>query len=395
MRSSVLFGRAVRTAVTGVLVGSLVATTGASPATAAPASVSWAQEGYGPGNTGYNPRERVITAATVGRLDYRWSILSPVVPRSCPRQAPPVVAGGRLFLADQRGFGAYSAGTGRRIWRHGFSDPGDAVTPTLAVVGNILLVASSSCASVSDPDGDLTAYDAATGVVRWSRHRDAPMYRMVVDGDVIAVGGADAGADVVSAYRLGDGAELWNRDGARLTAGVSARGRLLLTRADHSGTDAVSIATGAVRWSTTKEWSPVAADLTGQRFFVTDPAGALLAVDAATGAVRWTATGAGGAVAVTADRVYAANGEHLVALRADNGGPVWDQDMYGTVGRPIVAGSILYVTVGDRYLEILDPGTGETVVYDWQIVDVVDHAVVVDGRLYVTSGRVLDTYTTS
>src|SRR5688572_11885768 len=84
----------------------------ATAATASPASagaVDWAQDGFGAGNTGTNPYERTITASNAGALRYRWSVLSGVSRGTCMFQAPPVVADGRLFLADQSGFGAYRA----------------------------------------------------------------------------------------------------------------------------------------------------------------------------------------------------------------------------------------------------------------------------------------------
>jgi outer membrane protein assembly factor BamB len=122
----------------------------------------------------------------------------------------------------------------------------------------MLLAAVNDCGSTSDPDGDLTAYDAATGAVRWTVHRDALLYRIVVDRDIVAVGGGDASADVVSAYRRRDGALLWMRTGVEMGAGVSAGGRLLLTRTDHSGAVAVEIGTGRPLWTSTAEWTAAA-----------------------------------------------------------------------------------------------------------------------------------------
>jgi outer membrane protein assembly factor BamB len=382
----------LRAVVAGVIAGALLST----PAAAA-APDGWLQDGYGPGNTGVNPAEHTVTAANVGKLRYRWSLVSPVVRGSCNFQTPPVVAGGRLFLPDQAGFGAYNAATGARVWRHAYSSAGDSVPPKFAVAGSTLLAAGNTCGSTSDPDGDLTAYNAATGAVRWTVHRDAPMWQLVVDGDVIAIGGGDAGDDVVSAYRLADGARLWTRSGVELGAGASAAGRLLLTRVDHSGAVAVNLATGKALWSTPADLSVNAADPSGHRFYATRADGALVAVDAKTGAVAWTRPavtplGASAALATDATRLYIASDEHLIALRATDGAKLWDVDLYGEVYRPIEAGGVLYVAAHSQPLAMLDPATGESLDPDPLIADTYGHPVLAAGRLYVTTGRILDAF---
>jgi outer membrane protein assembly factor BamB len=381
----------------GLLAGALTVSI-ASPAMAKAAPSSWAQDGYGPGNTGDNPAEHTITSANVASLRYRWSLLSPVVRGSCMAQSPPVVADGRLFLPDQAGIGAYNAVTGTRLWRRAVKWPGDQETPKLAVIGSTLLAAADTCGSVSDPDGDLTAYNAATGATRWTLHRDAPIYQMVVERNVVVLGGGDAGDDVVSAYRLSDGKQLWTRSGAELGSSVSAGGRLLLTKADHTGAFAADLVTGKVLWSVTAQWSVLAADLGAKRFFAADPGGRLFAVNAATGAVQWSVDGAGGLngglaqVAADAARIYASQGEHLIALRLGDGEKVWDRDLFGEVGRPVVAGDVVYVTAEDQPLTMLEPSTGNVVDDSSPIADGYGHPVIVDGRLYVTSGRLLDAY---
>jgi outer membrane protein assembly factor BamB len=359
---------------------------------------SWSQDGYGPGNTGTNPTEHIITAANVASLRYRWSLVSPVSRGSCLAQSAPVVAGGRLFLTDQGGLAAYNAVTGVRLWRKAVTVPADQETPKLAVAGSTLLAAADTCGSTSDPDGDLTAYNAMTGAQRWTVHRDAPMFRMVVDGNVVVVGGGDAGIDAVTAYRLSDGKQLWNRTGVDLAAGVSAGGRLLLSRADHSGALGVDLATGHTLWTVPAEWWVLAADPAGQRFFTADPNGRLIAVDAATGEKLWAMNGAGGMnggvaeVAVDATRIYVSHQDDVLALYTKNGKTAWSRDLFGAVGRPVVAGNVLYVPAERQPLAILEPSTGNVLDDSSPIAGVFGHPVIVDGRLYVTDGRLLDTF---
>src|SRR6185369_1751897 len=126
-----------------VIVSAILTTPGVAAAKIAPGS--WSQDGYGPGNTGNNPSEHVITAANVASLRYRWSLVSPVSRGSCMAQSPPVVASGRLFLTDQGGFAAYNAVTGARLWRKAMAGPADRQTPKLAVAGATLLAAADTC----------------------------------------------------------------------------------------------------------------------------------------------------------------------------------------------------------------------------------------------------------
>jgi outer membrane protein assembly factor BamB len=380
--------------IVGALVAGPVTTApaGAAPPTAKLAA-DWAQDGYGPGNTAANLLEHTITKNNVAKLRYRGSLVSPVVRASCLAQLPPVVAGGRMFLSDAAGFSAYNAVTGARLWRHTFQYPSDQEPPLFAVSGSTLLASVETCGSNSDPDSTLTAYDAATGAVRWSFKRDAPMTTMVVDDGLIAVGGGDAGLDEVGVYRLSDGARVWSRPGVALAAGVSANGRLLLTRLDHTGAVAVRLSTGSPLWTVKRDWSVVSADPAGQRFLVSDPNNDLTAVDAASGAVRWTATGASGLLATDGTRVYVTHEEHLRALRAADGRPVWDVDLQGPAERPTVAGNVVYAPADGQFLTLLDPATGESLDDLPMIPSLHGHVVVCAGRLYATDGRVLDMYT--
>jgi outer membrane protein assembly factor BamB len=363
---------------------------GAPAAAAAP--TGWAQDGYGPTNMGWNPSERTITPKTAGALTYRWSIVSPVVRASCLAQRSPVVAGGRLFLTDAQGFAAYDAGTGRRLWRHTVDSTSDEETPELAVAGDTLLAASDTCGSTSDPDGVLTAYDAATGTQRWTLRRDAPVYRSVVVGDIVVAGGGDAGIDTVTAYRLRDGRPLWTQDGVELGAGAAAGNLILLTRVDHSGSAAVDLRNGRTLWSRPTEWSVRATDRDGRHFLAATPGDDLVAVNARTGAVTWRTPHAAGTLAVDDTRVYAAHGDDLVALSLKDWHPAWKHNLWSPVARPVVAGGVVYAGSDLQSVTMLDARTGADVEDTPLIHRSAGHVVVADGRLYATDGRILDMF---
>ncbi len=96
-------------------------------------------------------------------------------------KSTPVYAGGRLFTLGMSGiFTAFDAQTGRQLWQK----PGSASQPlyhtgTSPVVdGNLVII------HLGGPgDTALTAFDTATGNVRWSWNGDSPAYGspMVVD----------------------------------------------------------------------------------------------------------------------------------------------------------------------------------------------------------------------
>src|SRR3569833_487719 len=128
-----------------------------------------------------------------------------------------------------------------------------------------------------------------------------------------------------------------------LGAEVSAQGSLLLSKADHTGATAVATATGSPLWTVKTGWSVLAADPAGTRFYVKQPDGALAAVNAATGKVVWTARGVVAKpeysvkLAVDAERLYVVREDHVLALRASDGGKVWDVRVHRVVAEVLAA----------------------------------------------------------
>jgi outer membrane protein assembly factor BamB len=366
----------------------LVSPAGASAVT----TTVWRTDGYGPGNTGYNPIETAVNTGTVASLSQAWSVVSPVVRNSCSQQSPPVVANNRLYLADQGGIAAYDATTGARAWSYRFAAPDDEVTPRLTVLGSRLFAAMNGCRSVSDPDGELVAFDALTGDVLWRVSRDAPAGVMVVDKDVVVVSGQDVGEPVVTAYRIADGVPLWSRV-ATLSRPVSANGRLLLTRFEAAGSDLVDIRTGAVLWSSPTTWSVLASGPAGGPLFAAGPGGELVRLDVETGAVAWSEPAAAGQLGTDGARLYVTQGSQLVTRDAATGSQLWRRAFSAPLGKPVVAGGVVYATVSGHGVHPLSAVTGEALDGDPPYDGAVGHPVVVNGRLYVTTGRLLDAYT--
>jgi outer membrane protein assembly factor BamB len=127
-------------------------------------------------------------------------------------EQPPVVAGGLVYVTDsQNGIQpaavtAYELDTGNQRWtqRLEMSDFGlDVSTPAVAD-GTVL---------VGDEDGNLYAFDAATGQLRY-KHSDpegalAFAGGFAITGGVLVTSDADATVRVLD---IRDGAELWRQD---------------------------------------------------------------------------------------------------------------------------------------------------------------------------------------
>jgi outer membrane protein assembly factor BamB len=305
-----------------------------------------------------------------------------------------VVAGGRVFFSDERGFGAYNAATGVKLWSVRYAEPDEQGVSAFAVSGTTLLVAEvDECKSASDQNGTLTAYNVASGAVLWSAFREEPMFTITVDKGVVVGTGDDGAGPAATAYRVSDGQLLWEKQGADAEVVASAGGRVLLTLDSGDEAQAVDIVTGVAAWTMPDPWLPQAATPDGKRFLVRTLAGALAEVNASDGSVAWSQPDAGGRVAVDNTQVYAVHNGTLTAYATGNGAPHWSTSvgalLGGYVPRPVVAGGIVYYINGQ--IDAVNSATG--VVFDNELFgSEFDHAVAENGRLYVTNGRVLDMF---
>lgn len=383
----------VRIAVAGLLAAGAVAVVQPSPAMAA--AIEWAQPGYAAGRTFYNPDESVINAGSINDLGHRWAVGLPPSPQlSCTGPSAPLVSGGRVFVTTELGIAAYHAYTGGLLWHFVWALPDDERTPQLAVSGGVLLAANTDCNSTSDPNGRLLALNAATGSVRWSANTDAPARSLVVDkGIAVVAGGSASDSDTVNAFRVSDGKFRWGRTGY-WSPGVSAGGKLLLSRTDAAGTSAVAITTGKTLWTKKKMWFGAAATPAGDHFYVTDVKGALICIKSSNGAVVWTAKGASGLIAADGKRVYRSVTDGVEALNAKNGKRLWDTAFGGDTGQPVRAGGLVYTAVdGGEPLGILNAATGSFASPGWHLGSLdTGNVVVTGGQLYLVNGNTLYAY---
>ncbi|GGJ80645.1 hypothetical protein GCM10010123_08210 [Pilimelia anulata] len=353
----------------------------AARAAAGRGAAGWGTGGYGPGNTGYQPDERRITARTVGGLRLAWQRGPSLDDADCRRVGEPVVADGHAYVGDGGGVRAIrvaGAGTGR--WAFGYDQPYDEYAQFLAVAGDLLLVGLNDCAQF-EPYGQVLGLDRASGEQRWAGFTGPPSTAMVADRGVVVL----AGGGRVRAFDVRDGRQRWATAGADLYRGVSAGGRLLLTTA--TGSTAVGIADGGVRWRSRTRWRALAATPDGRHLLAAAPDDAVALLDARTGAVRWRRVAGAGDAAVDDRRAYLARGRTLTALWLHSGRPDWRRELPGAVGRPTRAADLVYATVAGRPLAVLRAANGGATVSP--VAAATGYAVVADGRLYTTDGTTL------
>jgi outer membrane protein assembly factor BamB len=342
--------------------------------------------------------------------------------------ASPVVQGARVYLfsraGEQEALTAYNLADGRQLWRQAYDAPyrvnpaatshGKGVKSTPLVhrgriytlgIGGILSAFDeagklawrkdfkgefpsgspafgASMSPVGDGDlviahvggeggGALTAFEAATGTVRWAWKGDGPGYASPIVADFGGVRQVITQSQShVVAVSVADGRLLWQIPFTtdyeqNIVTPVAAAG-LLVYSGLSKPTTAVRVELAGGKWSTTEVWknadvpmymsSPVEAG--GILFGLTHRnRGQYFAVDMKTGRTLWTSQGRQGenaALVVAGTLLLAANTEgELVIVRQD-------PKAYGEVRRYTVAESPVWahpVPTADGGVLIKDAGT--------------------------------------
>lgn len=373
----------------GAVLAALVCLT-AVPAQAASSPPAWTQDGYGPGNTGYNPAESVVNATTINQLKLRWTARPGPGADGCqPAAVGPMILDGRMFVLDSGKIGAYDVRTGKRLWLYSapyFDGAG------LAIVDGLVLGTEVNCFSQSDYDTNVVAVDPRTGKEVWNQLQSWSIDSYVGDAGVFVVSGycgvcEDARTATV-AFRVSDGKRLWTSETTLLAGPVSGGGRIMLRTVGQTSL-VVDIRTGKPIWGAGNAWSVRAANPAGSHFYLSD-AGGLSAVRAADAQALWRVRGEAGDLASDGRRVYVASANRVNAYHAITGKLEWTRAML-TPKRPIRAGGLLYVR-SKMSLVILSPATGQPVASGLPFGTMTDHVVVAGGRLFATSGRNVRAY---
>jgi len=217
---------------------------------------------------------------------------------------------------------------------------------------------------VSTQDGDMHAFDTATGTRRWAVHAGSwASAAPASDGAVVVAGFADG---TVAALSAADGRVLWRvPTGGSVYSAPLLDGDSVVVGNDRGVVTALDRNTGAVRWSLPLG-AAVRADpfCRGGRIILAAVDGQILCVDAASGLPAW---GYRCAASVSANPAIW-SGQLLVpcedgllyALDTGTGAPLWAYGTEGPLHTPVVCGeSVVYAASGDGYVHAVDVTTGE------------------------------------
>ena len=298
----------------------------------------------------------------------------------------PVVAGGVIYTLDARAIVTATSANGAMLWQRNLTptrhNRGDASGGGLSVSNGQLYVATGF--------GEITAMDAATGVVRWVQDLDAPAHAApTVRGDLVYVVARDSTA---WALDTGNGRIRWQQSGAPSTTNFSS-GASPATQGDYvifpfsSGEVLATYPLGGIpRWSTVVSGdrlgraasliTDIAGDpvIVGGRVYIGNFGGRSVAINLDDGERLWTAAeGAISPLWPVGNAVFLVNDiNELVRLDANTGLPVWRVSLPSfEVGEdtrrqrrvfthygPILAGGRLIVTSSDGAIRQFDPASG-------------------------------------
>ena len=328
--------------------------------------------------------------------------------------ADPIVSGGRIFTLDAKSQVTATSTAGQTLWAQSVipvtDNPTDASGGGLAADGDLVIATTGF--------GEVVALDAASGGEIWRQDLDAPgTSAPTIRGDLVYVVSRDGRA---WAIERGNGRVRWTIGttqpvsnfsggaGAAVTSDLAIfpfpTGEVLAAFPDGGLRRWSTVVTGQRPGQAASNISDIAGDpvVDGNRIYVGNVSGRVVALNAANGDRDWTATeGAVGPVWPAGGSIFLVNdlGE-LVRLDAADGTPVWRVELPGfeeTRERrqktrfahygPIVAGGRVIVASGDGLLRQFDPTSGALVGTAPIAGGAASNPVVAGGTLYVVTQR--------
>lgn len=327
--------------------------------------------------------------------------------------AEPVAANGIVYTLDSRALVTATNTAGSVVWTRDLT-PGATRSGDAASGGGLAL--SEGRLYVTSAFGSLTVINAASGEVIWTKAFDAPVTAPpTIAGDRVYVVAADSTA---WSLETRDGKTDWVLPGTPSTASMvggaapAVSGGLVLFPTPAGELIAARRDTGMIEWRSsiagTRLGVAYAAikDITGDpvisgdKVFVSNQSGRVMALDLADGRKLWTAEEAaygpvwpvGGSVFLMSDR------NRLVRLDAATGDFIWGQplplhtetrerkrsEIHAHFG-PLLAGGQLVVASSDGMIRSFDPANGALRGQVELPSGAASGPIVVGGTLYVVS----------
>ena len=356
-----------------------------TPARRQGAALDWPAYGFGPARLRAVNRVRLRPPF---RRRWTWHAQALI-------EFPPVVAGGRLFVATFDGrFYALDARSGRAIWRWdshrcGWASP--------AIFGRLVIetfIGHACALDVPGRDGEVVAFERRTGAIRWRRTiGPTETSPLVVNG--LAYVGDWSGR--VRALDAGTGATRWTyRAGGAIKSSPALAGNDVVVGAYDGHVYALDARTGRLAWRASAQprlgspgsfYSTPAAAY--DRVYIGSTDGKLYSFGAETGQLRWS-HGTGGYVyaspAVWRQLVLVGSYDHVFyAFDAATGAVRWTFRANGPIsGAASVVDGVVYFSTFAHRTYALAAATGRLL---WTWPDGEYSPVVTDGRRIYLTGR--------
>lgn len=335
-----------------------------------------------------NPDHRIIHPALGASLTQIFAVnIGSGDSRRARITADPVVAGGVIYTLDAKAQVTATATSGATLWTRDLTPASDGADD--ASGGGVAFAAGR--VYVTTGFGAVTALDAATGNQIWQQDLDAPGGSApTVKGDLVYIVGRDSTA---WALDTSNGRIRWQASGTPSLgnfsggAGAAVTNELAIFPYPSGEVSAVFAKGGLKRWGTVvsgERLGNVASNISditgdpvvdGNRVYVSNISGRMVALDLETGERIWTAVeGAVSPVWPTGGSVFMVNDlAQLIRLDATDGSVIWRMPLPNLVERrglsravtahygPILAGGRLIVASSDGLIRQFDPATGNLV----------------------------------
>jgi outer membrane protein assembly factor BamB len=302
---------------------------------------------------------------------------------------PPVVAYGKLYIANNAGvMFAIEARTGNEKWRYD-AKRCTAASPAVAnrIVYQVFLNHPPCNAQGSDLDGEIIAFHAIGGRIKWRRTIGPSETSPLVSNGLVYAGDWNG---KVYAFDTATGKTRWTfSTGGKVKGGVAVSGNRLYVGSYDGHVYALNARTGRQIWRASAQ-----ARLGPTGTFYATPAVAygrvyigstdhkVYSFGATTGAVRWSHTTGSyvySSPAVWRLRVYiGSHDEHLYCFDAATGDVRWSYDAHGVIsGSPTVIDGIVYFSTARNRTYALDARNGKLL---WHFPDGQYTPVVADSK---------------
>jgi outer membrane protein assembly factor BamB len=273
-----------------------------------------------------------------------WSVSLSAAPA-----APPVIAGGRIFLSQLPGIlAAHDITDGKELWRQNVNPE-----QPVAVVGEHVFVASGEEVFAMQASDRAIAWRTQTGAVT------APL--LVKDGWVLA-----ATAAKLAAIRASDGAVVWQRDAPPQRARAAIDGNTLFVPLTTGVVQAVDLPSGKVKWERPLGGVPAEPLVLGDRVYVGAADKYFYSLDASSGGIEWKiriGSEIRGRATTDGERVFFAALDNLVrAVSRGSGAQRWQQGVpFRPFAGPVVHGDTVVVAGPVTEVQMLNAKTGRPI----------------------------------